>query len=245
MLAISALAGVGLIFFGFIVMFVMIFIIAGRLSDRRREGLKALAEELGFTFKPDWDSSFVEQLDHFYLFSRGRSPVFGNLMQSRLDDIEVLIFDYFYTVDLVGQSQVVEQTVMLFLSESLQLPSFILWPQNALHRIGKSFGYQDIDLPTHPEFSNSFLLQSEDEEKIREVFDDNVISFYEKHKNTSTEGAEGQLSFYRNGKPVSLSMMRSFIQDGLELVELFRQYHTVPAGKPEPTGCLPGSEISR
>ncbi|MEC9473853.1 MAG: hypothetical protein VX584_04130, partial [Actinomycetota bacterium] len=67
-------------------------------------------------------------------------------------------------------------------AEDLQLPTFVIRPENLFHKIGSTFGYQDIDFDAHPTFSKRYLLRGPDEEAIRNTFTDEFLSSYERHK---------------------------------------------------------------
>ncbi len=53
---------------------------------------------------------------------------------------------------------------------SAEVPDLVLAPENILHKIGKVFGYQDIDFDSSPDFSSHYLLRGPDEMAIRSAF---------------------------------------------------------------------------
>ncbi len=222
MASIRVLGIAALIFLGVFALVIIMFSLASRFSKKRTASLRALARKMGFPFSAELESSLFEGLDHFYLFSRGQAPSFTNVMQGAIGDIKLSIFDYTYSVDVGTQMNVVEQTVMLFQSEKLMLPIFILYPENLLHKMGSLFGYQDIDFGSRLEFSKSYLLQGDDEKKIRGIFNDKVLGFFEEHEGLCTEGAGEQLIFYRGANLIPTEQMRAFIDDGLDLIKLFQ-----------------------
>ena len=48
----------------------------------------------------------------------------------------------------------------------MNLPTFLLEPENILHKIGEIFGGGDIDFPESPVFSSKYLLKGSDLERI-------------------------------------------------------------------------------
>jgi hypothetical protein len=83
-------------------------------------------------------------------------------------------------------------------------------------------GYQDIDFESRPDFSKAFLLRGSDEARIREVFDDEVLEFFEGTTGVCVEGGGEQLIYYRGSKKVEPANIRSFMDEGFKVYLLFR-----------------------
>ena len=60
-------------------------------------------------------------------------------------------------------------------------------PENVFHKIGSTFGYQDIDFANHARFSSSYILRGEDEEAIRGLFKAYVLDFFARRISVSVE----------------------------------------------------------
>ena len=114
-----------------------------------------------------------------------------------------------------------EQTVVIFQSELLNLPTFTLRRQDLGHNISTTLlGYQDFD--THPIFSKRFHLHGSDEDVIRRVFTDEVLSYYEAHNNLMTDGSGNHLMICRLGKTVAVKNIESFLEQNYEIFRLFK-----------------------
>lgn len=170
-------------------------------AKQRREALTAIATTLGFTFKQKADMSTLGAAD-LHLFHQGRSKRLRNVMQRISDDVQISIYDYSYTTGGGNSSHTHVQTVFQFQCERLSLPGFTLCPEHVFHKIGKTFGYQDIDFDLFSEFSQKYLLRGKDEEGIRKVFNQELVALLEKAEKLSVE-AEGHVVIcYRSGKRV-------------------------------------------
>jgi len=101
-----------------------------------------------------------------------------NIAYGRLDDVEVMLFDYAYTTGSGKNRSTHHQTVAFFQSDALDLPEFVARPEGLFDKIGQVFGYQDIDLPMHPEFSRRFILRGADEGRIRDAFTPEVARYF-------------------------------------------------------------------
>jgi hypothetical protein len=183
--------------------------------------MRAVADQLGLPFYPGGDH-LLPALAHFKLFSQGSARHIKNLLHGVTDDVEVGIFDYQYTTGGGQHSQTFFQSVVAFRSPRLNLPDFALRPENVFHRIGQVLGYQDIDFESRPDFSKAFLLRGSDEARIREVFDDEVLEFFEGTTGVCVEGGGDQLIYCRSSKKVEPANTRSFMDDGFKVYLLFR-----------------------
>ncbi len=213
---------VALIVLGSSLLIAGIIFIVKHYEKVRREALQEIATlmDLEFTSRPE--SSFLSSLGKSPLFSRGHSKKTSNLMHGTVKEVDIKIFDYRYTTGAGKNSHTHHQTVILFKADRLDLPSFKLSPENIFHKIGKAFGYQDINFDTHPEFSDKYLLKSSEEEFCREVFDAKILDYYQQRPGLSTEGSGSQLLFFRDSKKVSPEQLQDFLKDGMHIYTLFK-----------------------
>ena len=101
------------------------------------------------------------------------------------------------------------------------LPHFAVRPEGIFHKIGGALGYQDIDFQAHPQFSQMYLLRGDDEPRIRELFGEERIAFFERHPKISVEGADNQLIFYRHRKRSRPAEVRQLMDEGFRVFKLF------------------------
>ncbi len=213
------IAGGIIVFAGIVAAIIVFSILRGR---KRTAALEALAGQMNFSFSKKGGYEPKSRLGVFNLFNQGHSRKMINVMQGRTEKLEVTILDYSYTVGGGQQQQTNSQTVICLRGESLRLPVFTLRPEHIFHRIGKVFGYQDIDFDEHPVFSKRYLLRGEDEDRIRAIFNEKVISYYEGQKGLSTEGVGDALIFYRLSKRVPPAEIGAFMQEGFTVLGLFK-----------------------
>ena len=185
-----------------IIVIVCIIMIVIRIERIRRAALKEKAMTLGFSYTPKAGVSEIISAQEFHLFNIGHNRKIKNMMQRTSDGMETRIYDYQYTTGGGQSSHTHIQTIFQFQSERLRLPSFILRPENVFHKIGQSFGYQDIDFESFPEFSDRYLLRGNDEALIRKLFNQEVITFFKSEKGIVVEGNNHVLIAYRTHKRV-------------------------------------------
>ena len=199
-----------------------IFVVSHLQDKKRTEKLRQVADEMGLPFYPQGDDSLIGQLSNFPLFSEGRSKKIKNMLHGETSEVEVGIFDFRYTTGSGKSSHTHKQSVAYFRSPDLDFPDFALRPEHLFHRIGGVFGYQDIDFESHPRFSKSYLLRGNSEHKIRQLFNDEILAFFERQTGLSVEGNGERLIFYRASKRVKPEEVRSFFEEGFRVFALLK-----------------------
>jgi hypothetical protein len=190
-------------------------------EEHRTERLRAVAEGMNLTFS-EADDSLLAMLSHFHLFSRGFSGRIRNIIRGQVGDIAVTVFDYRYVVGSHQSRTREDQTVILFESDDMRLPAFSLRPEGLGEKLAGIFGGQDIDFESHPTFSQMYLLRSDRESEVRELFTPEVLSYFETQQTVSAEAAGGQLIFYEAYRRVAPEQLPEFIKDGARVVALFK-----------------------
>jgi carbonic anhydrase len=190
------------------------------LQKQRRQGFERAAREMGFTFSPTGDGGIVSRLGRFHLFSQGRGHVVRNLIEGSACGCEVKIFDYEYSRRDDDPNP--SQTVIYFHAPELRLPTFSLRPKQTLHKIAAWFGYQEITFAGYPFFQRNYLLRGPDEPAIRNLFDEEVVAFFDGYLGVSAEGSGPLLIFYRAGEHVAPERLRAFLEEGFTVLALFR-----------------------
>ena len=165
----------------------------------------------------------MPSLHTFPLFSKGHNRKISNVIKGDTEAIDIFVFDYEYTTGHGNSRNTSRQTVMLFRTADLRLPSFALRPENVFHKIGNLFGYQDIDFEQAQDFSSRYLLKGQDEAAVRDLFTQNVLFTYEQNQGWCTEGDDDTLVVYRASKRVAPDDIPMFMDDGISLFALFKK----------------------
>jgi hypothetical protein len=198
-------------------------ILVSYLWDKKRtEKMSLVAAEMGLPFYAQGDASLISELSNFPLFSEGSSKKIKNMLHGMTSDVEVGVFDYRYTTWTGKHRHVYKQTVAYFQSPELDCSEFALRPENLFDKIGGVFGFQDIDFESHPRFSDSYLLRGNSEVKIRRLFNDEVLAFFERQTALSVEGSGQRLIFYRASERVEPEKVRSFLEEGFSVFTFFK-----------------------
>jgi hypothetical protein len=213
---------VWIILAGVAVLFIAVYGTTWYMGKKRAKALQALAPALSFTFTASGDDMLIGELGEFHLFSQGYRRRISNVLQGKFNLVPVTVMDYKYTTGGGKSSHTWTQTVLVFDSDKLQLPRFLLRPENLFDKIESAFGYKDINFDTAPVFSEKYLLRGENEAAVRSAFNAGILQYYEQHPGLSTEADGKKLIFYRTSKVVPPDKIQAFLQEGYDAFELFK-----------------------
>jgi hypothetical protein len=208
---------------GLVLVVVAISYFVSRIRRRRRtEALQRVADQLGLTFSPQDTEQLVIELSWCNLFSQGRAKKILNLMRSSSGGRDVAIFDYQHVTGRGKSTHTWRTTVALLRSEGPPIPRFSLRPKGAWDKIAGWFRSANINFDNRPQFSRTYLLCGENEPRIRALFTEPVLDYFEQHLRPSTEGMDDTFLFYRLGKRVPPAGVSQFLADAFEVQSLFR-----------------------
>ena len=168
------------------------------LEKKRTKALRAIAAEIGLQFSATQHEDLSASMQKFPLFNKGRGRKIRNVMSTETDTARLTIFDYQYTTGGGDNSRIYRQTVVALESEALRLPTFSLRPERFFHKIGAAIGMQDIDFEEHADFSDNFVLTGDDQQLVRQFFDNGLLNEFAKRKGISVESALGSFIYFRN-----------------------------------------------
>ena len=209
----------------------------GKLAEQRSKKFKNLAEQMGMEFSVEDEWDIGASLSAFDLFWEAdiTNVLSGDSEQLGYgEEFEVTVLDCSYVrsasvlerpLGFGGVNKTIVQTVICFHSPQLSLPHFGVLPEEWHHKLRSKLGYQDIDFESHStavEFSKKYLLRGKDEQTIRALFTDAVLTFFAAHPDkVCVEGSDDQLIWYQPGKIIEPEYIPAFMKEGFEVFRLF------------------------
>jgi hypothetical protein len=189
-------------------------------QKRRTAALRAAAESLGLT---DFRETAAPPpgCERLPLFSRGHGRTVRNAMSGTVDDIEVDVFDYRFTVGSGKSRHTYSQTVCALRDPHLALPAFELRPESVWNKLGALLGFDDIDFPESPEFSRRFLLSGTNVAAVRALFRSEVRRALEVREGVSVQGARDRFVYFRAGRHTAPENVESHVREALQVLMLF------------------------
>jgi hypothetical protein len=202
----------------FVLMGVIVYV--NHLREKRRtQELTMTAAGLSFEFFPEGRPALTAALGRFHLFGQGHSRKLWNLMQGVANGLEISIFDYQFVVGHGKNRQIFLQSVFCAQRDGMDLPGFTMRPETFWHKIGSLFGNDDIDFESHPDFSKAYMLRGPIETAIRDLFTDDVLSYFESKKGLSVEGHRDTLLYYKSSR-LQPEEARAFMSEGFEVLNV-------------------------
>ena len=192
-------------------------------AKKRSNAFFEFARRRGLSFSKNYEINEALKSADFRLLHKETSGKAANLVSGDTDGAGVMIFDFTYRAGAGQASTTYRQTVCILKSEKMNLPVFQLYPENIFYRISALLGEQDINFRSHAEFSGSYVLRGDDEYSVRNIFTDNVISYFAGHKGLSVEGNRQMLMIYRNATLIRTGEIQSFLAEGIKILRLFEQ----------------------
>lgn len=142
-------------------------LITNLLERRRTRALMEHGTSLGFRQEPVLPGELDGFASATEVMNIGRRHQARNILRREVPPLDVVLFDYRYTVGSGKHSNTIDQTIAVFRSNRLRNPPFVIKPEGFFSRVGALIGVQDIDFEDSPEFSRKYVLQGPDEEAIR------------------------------------------------------------------------------
>ena len=187
-------------------------------EKKRTAALKEVAEKLGFDFVlKDEPATFLDGLP---LHSRGYGKKLSGLMRGRSDSFDLALFDYRYVTGGGRSSQTRQQSVVWFQSTGLDLTDFSLASRSFWHTVRGWFGQPEIFFDTHPLFAKKYVVLGSNEAAIRELFNGQLLEFFEQRTGWSMEGLDDRLLLYQPAKRWPAAKFPELLETGLQVLAL-------------------------
>ncbi|MBT8284722.1 MAG: SulP family inorganic anion transporter [Flavobacteriaceae bacterium] len=186
---------------------------------KRQEDLKATAADFGWKYIPNKQSQ-TTFLREFVFFSSKEISYCYN----QLEDVKnkVSVFDVEFTEGEFIAKEVIKSTVM-YLPLPSSIPVFTLDKEGLLALLYNLSGFEEVEVPNHPDFSKRFRLSGEDPEGISEVFSDELVLFLESHPYYHVESNGNALLILKKERLLSVKEVKRMIYFGQQLKKILLQ----------------------
>lgn len=193
-----------------------------RQGDQRILPISRFAARRGWKYRSSVELAALPQLAQFELFSTGHTSSSRNLVTGEVDGLHVALFDHHYVTGHGKSTRTWLQTVAM-VNAPFDLPEFTARPEGLFASVATVFGYQDIDLDRHHEFSDRFLLRGHDVAAIQERFSGDVADYLAGKAPCCVAGNGSVLLFWRTGGFVKPEDLDTLVDDATGLARCFSQ----------------------
>ncbi len=203
----------------------IVFILVAYSSGKRRnEAFHRFARRKGMSYTKKTDLPAPEQFNDLELIPDNTINTISNIVKGEADGVSVMICDVRSTKITGNTSMPSHQTghtVAILQGDQINLPFFTMHPANFVYNILRTLGKSSIDFPSHPEFSDIYVLKGEEENAVRNSFHDQAVAYFINHKGLSIEGRGSRLLYFSFGKLIKPEELNSFLSEGLAVFRLF------------------------
>jgi hypothetical protein len=191
-------------------------------SRREKPVYRAIADSLNFTFSEDASMESLPQKDEFFLFSGKDSKHISYMLSGTLDNVEVRILDYTYSLfsGSQGRRRTTRQTLVMFQLLDYQWPDLMMMPDSFALKLTKFLGMKDIDIADVPGFSKRYLLNGRDDAAIRRVFRKEVTDAIMLRNDWCVEAHGDVIVLWIKDRRVPPNDILSFLGETIELFQL-------------------------
>ncbi len=188
---------------------------------------RAVAAKMGVSYEYDAPDALVAKIKGFDLtysdgdtIRKGIRDIFAQ--RSSTEDLYLFLHEHRGSMPGGVGGTGHRETVGCLVSKRLRLPRFRLSPERPIEKIASIFGAQDVDFDSHPAFSRSYFLNTNDEATVRSLFDSTVLDFFDRHTGFNVEGNADTLVIYQFNKSMSVNELPAFHETVKQIADLFK-----------------------
>ncbi len=132
------------------------------------------------------------------------------------------VFDVEFTEGEFIAKEVIKATVM-HISLPTNIPVFTLDKEGLLGLLYNLSGFDEIEIPNHPDFNRRFRLSGEDQPAISSLFSDELVLFLESNPYYHVESNSTALLILKKERLLSVKEIKRMIYFGKQLQKLLQE----------------------
>ncbi len=183
-----------------------------RASRKYAAAMQQFASQRGFVFAPEMHERLSARLACLPLFQWGHSRNSVNVLQGELNQTECIICRHQWTTGTGKNKSRHSRLVVVLPQAGRGLPEFQLGPEQWIHKVGSWFGMKDINFggsELAAKFSSNYRLTARDEDSIRDVFTEPVVTWFAENPRWTVQSAGNALLFSRQNLSPTLKIATS------------------------------------
>ena len=186
---------------------------------KRQISLKNFAKNQFWSYFPD-PSLETKLLESFKYFKTKTINYQYNELAK--DSEGFSIFDLSYSEGAFIAKDNLLSTFLLIKTEHA-IPVFIIEKDFIFSGLGDQTSYDEVNFEMYPDFSNRFFLSGVDSVELKNLFDAELVFFFESHAYFRIESSEGKILIKGKSRLLSLQEIKSLISFAKELMLLLNK----------------------
>ena len=183
---------------------------------RRQTNMEELAKDYGllYNFKKQKQVHFLN--DFLFFNTKNINHIYNELSYK---DKTISLFDIEFTEGEFIAKEVIHAT-MLHINLKTDIPEFTLDREGFLEKMYAFAGFKDIPFEDHTDFSKRFYLLGDNEDAIRQFFNDDLIHFFESNPYYHIESNGKGILIFTKERLASIKEIKGLLDFGKRLNEV-------------------------
>lgn len=181
---------------------------------KRQKSLQKIGAYLGWNYQQK-SATEIAELKTFGYFKTRQIKNVTNVLSNQ----NCSLFDIEFSEGEMIAKQVIKAS-MLFINLKKELPKFTLDKEGIFEYIYHFTGFKDITIVGHPDFSKRFYLSGKDQEKIKELFTDDLILFFESNPYYHIESSKHGLLIIGSERLAGVKEIKALADFGIRLQKI-------------------------
>ena len=184
---------------------------------KRQKSLQNIGAELNWEYVPLQKEEITELNNFGYFKTRQINKVSNIISNNRCS-----LFDIEFSEGEMIAKQVIRAS-MFYINIDKEIPEFTLDKEGVFEYIYHFTGFKDIEIENHQDFSKRFYLSGKDQEKIKEVFTDELILFFESNPYYHIESSKHGLLILGKERLAGVKEIKALADFGIRLQKIISQ----------------------
>lgn len=185
----------------------------GALTKRQSSLLK-ISTDLGWSYTANQEEEITD-LSNFGYFKTRQINKVSNIISND----SCSLFDVEFSEGEMIAKQVIRAS-MFYIKLNKEIPEFTLDKEGIFEYIYHFTGFNDIDIDNHPDFSKRFYLSGKNQDKIKELFTDELILFFESNPYYHIEGSKDGLLILGKERLSGVKEIKALADFGIRLQKI-------------------------
>lgn len=181
---------------------------------KRQKSLQKIGTELSWNYQPLQEDEITELPTFGYFKTRHINKV-SNIISNG----ECSLFDVEFSEGEMIAKQVIRAS-MFYIKLEKEIPNFTLDKEGVFEYIYHFTGFKDIDIENHPDFSKRFYLLGKNQEKIKALFTDELVLFFESNPYYHIESSEHGLLILGKERLAGVKEIKALADFGIRLQKI-------------------------
>jgi MFS superfamily sulfate permease-like transporter len=181
---------------------------------KRQKSLQKIGTELGWSYLP-LQKEEIAELPTFGYFKTRQINKVSNIISND----QCSLFDIEFSEGEMIAKQVIRAS-MFFIKLDTKIPDFTLDKEGIFEYIYHFAGFKDIEIKEHPDFSKRFYLSGKEQQKIKNLFTDELILFFESNPYYHIESSKNGLLILGKERLAGVKEIKALADFGIRLQKI-------------------------